>query len=123
MSDGPKIDAVSEAPTIPTLLRLLGEGDPETSAVILADSHGPATGTRLAARFPTTPIYTWDLHVQGGEDSLPVVGLLQSYSLALDTHEGQVQDAWERAARLIHERYVATIDPAAPGSAAAMPWP
>jgi hypothetical protein len=42
--------------------------------------------------------------------------------LALDTREGQVQDAWERAARLIHERYVATTDPAAPRSPAAQPW-
>jgi hypothetical protein len=53
---------------------------------------------------------------------LPLVGLLQTYSLALDTLEGQVQDAWERAARLIHERYVATIGPDAPRSPAAMPW-
>src|SRR5262249_9504357 len=50
-----------------------------------------------------------------------VVGLLQSYSLVLDTREGQVQDAWERAARLIHERYVSSIDPDAPRSPAAMP--
>jgi hypothetical protein len=48
--------------------------------------------------------------------------MLQSYSLVLDTREGQVQDAWERAARLIHERYVSTIDPEAPRSPAAMSW-
>ncbi|HEY0226482.1 MAG TPA: RyR domain-containing protein [Mycobacterium sp.] len=48
--------------------------------------------------------------------------MLQPDGLALDTRESQVQDAWERAARLIHERYAATIDPKAPRSPAATPW-
>jgi hypothetical protein len=120
--DGPTIDAVTEAPTVPTLLGLIGDADPETSAVVLVDTHAATTGTRLAARFPAMPVYTWDLNAHDAEDSLPAVGLLQSYSLALNTREGRVQDSWERAARLIHERYVATIDPAAPRSTAAMPW-
>jgi hypothetical protein len=122
MSDGPTIDAVTESPTIATMLRLLGDGDPATSAVILVDTHAATTATRLAARFPDMPVYTWDLNAHVAEESVQVVGLLQSYSLELDTREGQVQDAWERAARLIHERYVATIDPQAPRSPAAMPW-
>jgi hypothetical protein len=122
MSDGPTIDAVPEASTIPTLLHLIGDGDPSTSAVILVDTHATTTGTRLAARFPDMPVYTRDSNAQVADDALPLVGLLQTYSLALDTLEGQVQDAWERAARLIHERYVATIDPDAPRSPAAMPW-
>jgi hypothetical protein len=122
MSDGPKIDAIPEAPTIPTMLRLIGDGDPETTAVILVDTHAATTGTRLAARFPEMPVYTSDLNTDIADDSIQVVGLLQSYSLVLDTREGQVQDAWERAARLIHERYVATIDPEAPRSPAAMAW-
>ena len=122
MSDGPTIDAVPEASTIPTLLHLIGDGDPSTSAVILVDTHATTTGTRLAARFPDMPVYTRDSNAQVADDALPLVGLLQTYSLALDTLEGQVQDAWERAARLIHERYVATIGPDAPRSPAAMPW-
>ncbi len=122
VSDGPKIDAIPEAPTIPTLLRLIGEGDPETSAVILVHNHAATTGTRLAARFPEMPVYTSDLNTSIADDSIEVVGRLQSYSLVLDTREGQVQDAWERAARLIHERYVATIDPQGPRSPAAMSW-
>ena len=122
VSDGPVIDAGPEAPTIPTMLRLIGDADPATSAVILVDTHAATTGTRLAARFPEMPVYTQDLNTSIAEDSIPVVGGLQSYSLVLDTSEGQVQDAWERAARLIHERYVATIDPAGPRSPAAMPW-
>ncbi|WP_246398213.1 hypothetical protein [Mycobacterium vicinigordonae] len=121
-SDGPSIDAVAEAPTIPTMLRLLADTDPTTSAVILVDAHTATTGTRLAARFPDMPVYTSDLNTSIDDDSIQVVGMLQSYSLVLDTREGQVQDAWERAARLIHERYVATIDPSWPRGPAAVPW-
>ncbi|OBF23820.1 hypothetical protein A5725_00255 [Mycobacterium kubicae] len=121
-SNGPVIDAVPEAPTVPTLLRLIGDSDPATSAVILVDTHTATTGTRLAARFPDMPVYTSDTNASIADDSIQVVGLLQSYSLVLDTREGQIQDAWERAARLIHERYVATLDPDAPRSPAAMPW-
>ena len=120
--DGPAIDAVAEAPTIETLLRLIGDADPKTTAVILVDGQAPTTGTRLAARFPAVPVYALDPNAHGTEDSAPIVGMLQSYGLELDAREGQIQDAWERAARLIHERYVATIDPAAARSAAAMPW-
>jgi hypothetical protein len=119
-SEGPKIDAVPEAPTVPTMLQLIGDADPASSAVILVDTA--TTGTRLAARFPEMPVYTSDLNTDIADDAIRIVGLLQSYSLVLDTREGQVQDAWERAARLIHERYVATLDPNAPRSPAAMPW-
>jgi hypothetical protein len=122
MSEGPTIDAIAEEPTIPTMVKLIGDAGPATSAVILVDTHAATTGTRLAARFPEMPVYTSDRNTSIADGSIPVVGLLQSYSLVLDTREGQVQDAWERAARLIHERYVATIDPEAPRSPAAMPW-
>ncbi|OBK24366.1 hypothetical protein A5634_03255 [Mycobacterium asiaticum] len=122
VSAGPEIDGVSETPTIPTMLRLVGETDPSTSAVILVDTHTSTTGTRLAARFPDMPVFTSDLNTSIADDSIQVVGLLQSYSLVLDSREGQVQDAWERAARLIHERYVATIDPSWPKGPASVPW-
>lgn len=68
------------------------------------------------------PIYASDLNTSLTDDSIQVVGRLQSYSLVLDTQEGQVQDAWERAARLIHERYVATIDPTWTRGPASVPW-
>ena len=122
MCDGPAIDAVAETPTASTLQRLIGDSDPKTTAAILVDSHVSTTGARLAARFPDMPVYAWDPKAHGTEDSLDIVGILLPYGLALDTREGQVQDAWERAARLIHERYAATIDPQAPRSPAAMPW-
>jgi RyR domain len=120
--EGLKIDAVAEAPTIPAMLRLIGDADPAASAVILVGTHAATTGTRLAARFPDTPVYTSDLNTNAAEDSIQVVGLLKSYALMLDTREGQLHDAWERAARLIHERYVATIDPEAPPTPASVPW-
>lgn len=121
-SQGPEIDAVAEAPTIPTMLKLIGDAGPATSAVVFVDAHAGTTAARLAARFPEMPIYASDLNTSISDDSIQVVGRLQSYSLVLDTQEGQVQDAWERAARLIHERYVSTIDPDGPRSPAAMPW-
>lgn len=122
VSDGPRIDAVPEAPTVPTMLRLLGDAEPATCAVILVDTLAATIGTRLAARFPEMPVFASDLNTSIADDAIQVVGSLQSYSLVLDTREGLVQDAWERAARLIHERYLATLDPEAPRSPAAMPW-
>jgi hypothetical protein len=122
MSDGAAIDAVAETPTAAALRRLIGDSDLKTTAAILVDGQVSTTGARLAARFPEMAVYAWDPKARGTEDSLHIVGMLQSYGLALDTREGQVQDAWERAARLIHERYAATIDPQAPRSPAAMPW-
>jgi hypothetical protein len=122
MSEGPVIDAIAEAPTIPTMLKLIGDAEPATSAVILVAVDAATTAARLAARFPDTPIYASDLNTSIADDSVQIVGMLQSYSLVLDTREGQVQDAWERTARLIHERYASTTDPEAPRSPAAMPW-
>ncbi|OBA71507.1 hypothetical protein A5641_02085 [Mycobacterium sp. 1554424.7] len=122
LSEGPSIDAVAEAPTVPTMLRLVGDAEPTSTAVILVETLPAMIGTRLAARFPEMPVYASDLNTSIADDAIQVVGSLQSYSLVLDTREGMVQDAWERAARLIHERYVATLDPAGPRSPAAMPW-
>ncbi|BAX94489.1 hypothetical protein [Mycobacterium shigaense] len=122
MSEGPNIDAVAEAPTIPTLLKLVADADPSTSAVIFVDAHAATPAARLAARFPEMPIYASDLNTSLDDDSIQVVGRMQSYSLVLDTREGQVQDAWERAARLIHERYVSTIDPSWTRGPASVPW-
>jgi hypothetical protein len=122
MSEGPSIDAVAELPTVPTMLNLIADCDPATSAVIFVHAHAETTATRLAARFPEMPIYASDLNTSIDDDAVEVVGRLQSFSLVLDTQEGHVQDAWERAARLIHERYVATIDPSWTRGPASVPW-
>jgi hypothetical protein len=128
LSTGPTIDATPQPPTVSALMRLIGESDGPTNAVIFVDdkAHGPSTarsiGTRLAARYPTMPIYIWDNDAQMAADPLPIVGRLRTYRLALDVPEGQAQDVWERAAKLIHERYVASLEPDPNPPPARLPW-
>jgi hypothetical protein len=128
VSTGPTIDATPQPPTVSVLMRLIGESDELTNAVIFVDdkAHGPSTarsiGTRLAARYPTMPIYIWDNGARMAEDPLPIVGGLRTYRLALDVPAGQAQDVWERAAKLIHERYIASIEPEPNPSPARLPW-
>ncbi|MFZ3319068.1 hypothetical protein, partial [Mycobacterium sp.] len=128
LSTGPTIDATPQAPTVSTLMRLVGESDGACNAVIFVDdrARGPSdarsTGTRLAARFSTMPIYVWDNDAQMGDDSSPIVGRLRTYRLALDVPEGQAQDVWERAAKLIHQRYVASLGPDPNPPPARLPW-
>ncbi|WP_231991695.1 hypothetical protein [Mycobacterium ulcerans] len=101
--------------------RLISDADPTNCGVILAGPDAATRGTRLAARFPEMPVYASDLGTNITDDSIQVVGLLQSYSLVLDTREGRIQDVWDRAARLIHERKVAGIGPTKSRSPATMP--
>lgn len=128
VSAGPTIDAIPQVPTVSVLMRLIGDSDWSTNAVIFVDddAHGPSTprstGTRLAARFPTMPIYIWDNDAQMAGDPAPIVGRLRTYRLALDIPEGQAQDVWERAAKLIHERYVASIGPEPDPPPSRLPW-
>ena len=128
VSAGPTIDATPQTPTVSTLMHLIGESDGSTTAVIFVDdrSHGPSTarstGTRLAARFPTMPLYIWDTDAQMAGDPIPIVGRLRTYRLALDIPKGQAQDVWERAAKLIHERYVASIEPEPNPPPTMLPW-
>jgi hypothetical protein len=126
-----RVGAVSEAPSVSLLSSLLSDGGDQhvglsQTAVILVDTDGTAgpsvdatTGTRLAARFPKTPIYAWDPDAEATEQRLSIVGRLSTYRLTMDLPHGQAQDAWERAAQLIHDRYAAG---AGRGSAAGVPW-
>lgn len=118
--DKPQIRAVAEAPTVASLRSHLDTAglDPAKVAIVLvdvADLFG--LGTRLAARLPGTAIYAWDPAARAGEDRTPLIGRLQTYQLSMDLPDDQAHDAWELAARLIHERY------AKPGgSPATRPW-
>jgi hypothetical protein len=116
-----QVAAIAEKPSVPQLLSLITEGGADSTAVILVDRTDldVSTGTRLAARFPATPIYAWDPDAQVTADQLPLVGQLRTYRLSMDMPEGQAQDAWERAARLIHDRYAAEATHRTP---ATMPW-
>jgi hypothetical protein len=128
LSTGPTIDATPQPPTVSVLMRLIDASDAATNAVVFVDdeAHGPSNarsiGTRLAARYPTMPIYIWDNDAQMAEDPLPIVGRLRTYRLALDIPEGQAQDIWERAAELIHRRFVASIEPEPNPPPARLPW-
>jgi len=118
-ADRPAITAVAGVPS-PALLGELVGAVPHAVAVLFVDADPlSGNGTRLAARFPDTAIYAWDPAARGDEERLAVVGRLQTYQLSMDLPDGLAQDAWERAARLIHERYVAE---AGAGGPAGRPW-
>jgi hypothetical protein len=127
VSTGPTIDAKSQAPVVSTLMRLIGESSGGNAAIFVDDrsrgqSDARSTGTRLAARFPTMPIYIWDNEAQTPDDPFSIVGRLRTYRLALDVPEGQAQDVWERAAKLIHQRYVASMGPDQNPPPSRLPW-
>jgi hypothetical protein len=111
----PPIDAVAKPPSVRVLSDFLSDsGEAAATAVIFVDSDAaargavdPTAGIRLANRFPTTLVYAWDPKAQVTEDRQPLVGKLRTYRLGMDLPQGQAHDAWERAARLIHERWAA----------------
>lgn len=123
-----RVGAISEAPSVSLLSSLISDGGVGLSetTVIIVDADGSAgrpmdatTGTRLAARFPKTPIYTWDPDAEATELRLSIVGRLSTYRLTMDLPHGQAQDAWERAAQLIHDRYAVNEGH---DSVAGVPW-
>ena len=121
--DGRSVEAANTAPTVSALTALINKSGAAVTAVVVVDSHttGPGTslGTRLAARFPSTPIYAWDPNAEVTDDRPAVVGQLRTYRLTMDVPRGHAQDRWERAAQLIHDRYAAQSDRATP---ATRPW-
>jgi hypothetical protein len=110
------LTTVCEEPTMPTLAALISVAEhdaPGSVAVILVDpSSGsaldPSLGTRLAARFPMLPLLAWDANAVELQDVPAIIGQLQQYRLAMDVDHSHGPDVWERAARLIHTRYVRT---------------
>ena len=114
------IAVVDRAVSVGGLSDLIADGEPATTALILVDSclDGSAA-TRIAARFPETTIHVFDPLADVTQERISVVGRLYTYRLSLDLPSGQAHDAWERAAALIHNRYV--VESGASGPAAA-PW-
>jgi hypothetical protein len=108
-ADRPPIEAITAQPSVRALSQTLAGDEATTTAVIVVNSAGadPTAAIRLASRFPTTAVYAWDPNARVTEDRMPLVGKLRTYRLAMDLPKGQAHDAWERAARLIHERYAA----------------
>jgi hypothetical protein len=116
-ADQPPIAVIPETPSVRVLTELISGAedvdDQATGTAVIFVDAGPGsgidttTGTRLAARFPAMPVYAWDPISRVSEERLPIVGQLITYRLAMDVPTGQAHDAWERAAMLIHDRYVA----------------
>jgi len=119
------IDALTEQPTLPALMQQIDadrETGPGVTAVMFVDGSAgldPTIATRLATRFPDLPIYAWNPNAGDSDDREPIFGQLRSYRLAMDLPAGQGHDAWERAAKLIHQRYVAAVSGTSPAS---RPW-
>ncbi|MBX7450320.1 hypothetical protein GR927_20230 [Mycolicibacterium sp. 3033] len=113
------IAATVAEPTIDGLIDLITAGDPTTTALIFVDGGVDATiATRIAARLPDTVIHVHDPRADAIQERVAIVGKLYTYRLSLDLPGGQAHDAWERAAALIHDRYVAD----AGAGATALPW-
>jgi RyR domain len=127
-SDTDWLDAINARPTVSELASLIArtqDGPTHHAAVIMVtDQSAPGAdstvSTRLAARFPTLPIFARDVLASevGDVDTTPIIGQLRTFRPAMNTPTGQAQDAWERAAMLMHERYA----PLAPPSQATRPW-
>lgn len=117
------LDAAPErlsASAITALVRHTLNGRPLGAAVIITDTGAdPMLATMLASRLPEIPIYAY---APGAPETLgvpPIIGRLRTYRLSMDLPAGHSQDVWERAAKLIHNRYIAQLP--AP-SLAARPW-
>lgn len=120
------LDAATVRPSassITALIRHSRTGGPAGGAVVIADDGGdPMLPTILASRLPETPIYA---HVPDAPDAPEtleapaIIGRLRTFRLSMDLPPGHSQDVWERAAKLIHNRYAAQFGGPSP---AARPW-
>ena len=118
------LHAVAAVPSVSSLTPLvIGAGGPVAIIIteaLINSADGDATlGTRLASRFPDVPIFMGNPVARALQDAVPIVGQLQTYRLAMDIPSSQAQDAWERAAMLIHERYASQTNRSSPADA---PW-
>lgn len=111
--------AVDADPTLDELIELITDGHPTTTALVFVDGGGEtSTATRIAARLPDTVVHVHDPLADAIQERVAVVGRLYTYRLSLDLPGGQAHDAWERAAALIHGRYVAEVG----SGTTAVPW-
>ena len=107
-----EITSVDAAPRLAAVLDWLGDG---TGCAVVITRPDTRLGTQLGIRLPALPIFEVDSAAATTTATTPTVGTLVSFGLSLATPRA---DAWERAARLIHERYRRRH----PGAARAVPW-
>lgn len=122
VSDPPTVHAVTAVPSAAEVSDIV-EGQDATTSVIVVDSAAvadPILGTRLAARYPTMPIYMWDPAARLNTERIPVAGELRTYRLGMELPDGYAHDNFERTAMLIHERYASSR--ADRTESASLPW-
>ena len=105
------IDATDAEPRLAAVLEWLGDGAGCAVVITVPDTR---LGTQLGIRLPELPVFEASSSGAAAAET-PTVGCLVSFGLSLATPQA---DAWERAARLIHERYRRRH----PGAARAVPW-
>lgn len=98
-ADRPPITAVDERSTISTLTEQIA-GDPEKTAVVLVDTDlDPTLATRIALRYPRTPVFA---HTSAGAigttpigyaQARPVVGRLHMFETTMEIPDGQAHDS------------------------------
>ena len=117
------LNAIAERPSpssISALTRRATTGSAAGIGVIIADPGAdPMLATMLAVRLPEVPIYAYAPDAPETLDTPSIVGRLRTFRLTMDLPPGHSQDVWERAAKLIHNRYVAELGGSSP---AARPW-
>lgn len=106
------ITAADAEPRLAAVLEWLGDGSGCAVVIGLPDTR---LGTQLGIRWPALPVFELGHGAISATAEEPTVGSLVTFGLSLATPQA---DAWERAARLIHERYRRRH----PGAARAVPW-
>ena len=112
--------AVDQPASVSCLIPLLtpeSGDDPVDAAVIITEAPcDPMLGTLLAGHFPSLPIYAYSHDATELPDVASIVGRLHTFRLTMDLPPGHSLDVWERAAMLIHNRYVAEFPSSSPAA-------
>ncbi|MCW5951957.1 MAG: hypothetical protein KIT69_06845, partial [Propionibacteriaceae bacterium] len=91
------LDSADAEPRLAAVLEWLGDG---TGCAVVITRPDTRLGTQLGIRLPALPVF--EAGGVAATAETPTVGSLVTFGLSLATPQA---DAWERAARLIHERY------------------
>ena len=97
-----QIAPLNVEPTVEEISNFVGRNP--RCCVVLTDTSMETSGTRLAARFPKLTIYVASSSTQSLPES-SVVSRIFPFPITMNFEPGAPQDAWERAAELIHEAY------------------